>query len=44
MSGKELKEGDGVETPVLYCDDCGVGWDTPEEAESEGRQNLILGG
>jgi hypothetical protein len=25
--------GDGVETPPLYCPDCELGWDTPNELE-----------
>ena len=29
--GQKLKEGDGFTTPVLYCDVCGSGWNTPEE-------------
>ena len=32
---QELQCGDGVETPALYCDNCGMGWDSPDEVESE---------
>lgn len=26
-SDDQLKQGDGYDTPPLYCDRCGIGWD-----------------
>jgi len=35
--GQELKSGDGVETPPIYCNHCGVGWNSPDDVpEREG--------
>lgn len=33
--GQELMFGDWPETPPIYCDNCRIGWDSPDEVERE---------
>jgi hypothetical protein len=33
--GQPLLTGDGIETPPIYCNPCGKGWDCPEDIEDE---------